>query len=537
MTICRVFRDKEMLTCVCCGLKDKTVDSKTNNCASCVSDLLCVDAALFPKKSSNRSRNFFYVHNCKVCQFRPDLLAGHAPLIPCKRCKMIFYCTDAHQRQHLPEHKDLCKAILTLMVESGSSNLFEKADKCGEDAWKRSKIDLMLKAESKLERKLLQYEKDMFLFPKSCFVCHETNPSVLKTHECGLSLCKVHKNSTDHQATCLTHHLAFYCDMDLLPIRRSPAPITLAELLVYSSRQETVGTVPLKAELERLPESMDDFLDTYIQIKDGKVWLENNPGKYPKLREMMYAEMFTKPLSLLFAMQKYGWIIESMVIHVIGSHDDEKSAAGYWEILLHLVPNLKSLKVFFVGSEVSELNPVMVKVCEGCTKLGKSLEVRGIEKAYDEYYYEKDIFVKPQIVVAFNFHLHEATSSSTSSEIKKTAKSLMLTTLCLGNLGVPFVMTSGTRMKARLTWRNMMLYLGDSLQYDYLELNPFRAMIPERDFETEGYKISNCFITVYGKLHQLPSPVEHLSKLYQLPSPAEHMKNKFGVDVTTFGLT
>lgn len=125
--------------------------------------------------------NFYYANSCIVCH-------SVARVESCNRCKMIFYCGEKHRKKHWPEHKDICKVILGMLKETGATTLFDNLKTDDAETWMKTKFDLMLKAESKLGTPLLNYEREMFLFPKTCFVCHESDLSVLKACDCGVSL-------------------------------------------------------------------------------------------------------------------------------------------------------------------------------------------------------------------------------------------------------------------------------------------------------------------------------------------------------------
>ena len=124
-------------------------------------------------------KKMFYPGLCHVCN-SPNAS------VECKQCKMIFYCKESHQKKDFSQHKTICKIILGMLNESGSSNLFDKMKTTDSESWLRVKIDLMKKAKEKIGRELKEFEKQMFLFPKICFVCHESDLSLLGNCECGV---------------------------------------------------------------------------------------------------------------------------------------------------------------------------------------------------------------------------------------------------------------------------------------------------------------------------------------------------------------
>lgn len=493
--IIKIIREKTPLKCTSCGIVCQTVDSKTSHCINCESDLQCTDAPLFPKQSGNLSRSFFYVNCCQVCNHRHYNSSGKSfPVVSCSHCKMSFYCDETHRKIHWTDHKDLCKAIIAIKSELGSPDIFEKADKSSPESWAQAKIDLILKAESKLGRKLLDNEREMFLFPKTCFACHESNSNLLTTCcKCGISLCETHEDFSEHKDLCKDFHLTFGLDSYFLSTRQRAAPIADKELFLGLTKSMIFKAISLEKESQKLPSSMKAFVETYFQAWEENDWEIAKLIKTSYWKQFIYTDIFSRPLTLLFAMEKFEWSFESMVVHVIGATDHEKSEAAYWEILLHFVPNLKCLKLVYVGPENSDLKLVTVEICGDCLKGEKSLEVEGFKLRYDEYF-ESESFVKPDIIVGFNLEMHESEYGIMECTWKDTV-------LTLRKVKAPFMMTSGSELRAEKDFRKLETLLGESVQHCF-ERNPFGSLAFERDFETERFKFSNHFIIVYTGLYR-----------------------------------
>ena len=501
MLIFKVLHPDEPRKCKYCGITCRSVNLKTFKCSLCESLHVSQDAVLFPKQGNTMSQKVFYVNCCQLCHEMLETLSTKSD-VSCEKCKMIFYCNKKHQREHWSLHKDLCKVICDMLQSSGSSNLFEKADKSNSQTWLQSKINLLLEAQKKLGRKLLNYEKEIFLFPKTCFICYKSNTS-LKTCKCALSFCSdEHWNCEEHKTHCVELYFTRMCSNQLNNVKRSPVPIATTEIMLWTSRIEIFKTMPMKNQIEEckdLPKSMDEFIKICIKLKNKKFWEKNNPNTIFVLREMLYAEIFSKPLTLLGALTISHWPLDSMVVHVIGATNDEKSEAGFWEILLHFVPLLKNLKIIFVGPELSELQLAEPLVCEVCSKKGKKLEVRGLPLRYDEYF-NHESFLIPNFVIGFNLHIHE-------SELGITEDTWQDSILTLTKIPAPFIMTAKTYRKALMDLEKLNSYFGNCVDCDCLKLNEFRADIPSRDFETEKYETSNQFVTVFCRLYEELSSV------------------------------
>lgn len=130
------------------------------------------------KKNQELQNKFFYANVCQVCRSRRNL-------VPCKRCKLISYCGEEHRKEHWIQHKDVCKITMNMTTVKGKTNLFDGLATTNQEVWLKTKIDLLTNAKL-TKRKLLGFEEQMFLFPKTCLVCHESEFDLLTTCECGV---------------------------------------------------------------------------------------------------------------------------------------------------------------------------------------------------------------------------------------------------------------------------------------------------------------------------------------------------------------
>ncbi|OAD62659.1 hypothetical protein WN48_07011 [Eufriesea mexicana] len=92
---------------------------------------------------------------------------------------MISYCCKEHQKIHWSQHKDLCKAIYSVLKDSKIDFLNIKQD-INTETWVQMKMNFMLLVAIKIGRKLEHYEEQMFKFLRSCIVCHDQNIKVLE---------------------------------------------------------------------------------------------------------------------------------------------------------------------------------------------------------------------------------------------------------------------------------------------------------------------------------------------------------------------
>lgn len=126
----------------------------------------------------------FYANACHVCkQFGIILLR-------CKFCD-IAYCSRVHRRLYKSQHEQLCGILRDLEIYPADS-IIEGKYNSGR-AWSKFKENCIQRVESNLKRSLRTCEKEMFLFPRSCIICHKRD----NLTDCGccasISCCANHK--------------------------------------------------------------------------------------------------------------------------------------------------------------------------------------------------------------------------------------------------------------------------------------------------------------------------------------------------------
>ncbi|XP_033217437.1 uncharacterized protein LOC117173145 [Belonocnema kinseyi] len=314
----------------------------------------------------------------------------------------------------------------------------------------------------------MDYEKEMFLYPKTCFVCHESNLDLLRNCKCGVSLCKIHENDFRHQQLCKHLSLAF-------------------QLSMMESPRYLNGIMKAKPE-KASPCSMEEFLDSFFQFK----------RKSEGLHKLILSNLHTRPLTFVYAGMKLNLIDYFMVIHVIGATGMEVATYANWMPVFFLLKRLQNLKIVFIGpkifSESYSLDsffhdfPSRLKMEEATLKA----ECHALR--YEEYC-RSDSFVQPNIILGYNLNLHESELGISDCTWKDTI-------LMFEELKVPFVLTAGSEDRARKDHESLCKLLGKSVDYISLDKNPFGGFIPERDFETEELLFSNQHVIIYDGFYE-----------------------------------
>lgn len=150
----------------------------------------------------------FHANICFVC----NLTARETRLKHCGSCKMISYCSEAHQKKHWKKHKKLCGVIQKVDKMLKPDDLEDKLN------WYKYRTNFMMLCELEMGRKLKSYEMNMILFPNRCQICH----SKIVSENCQDCFCvsycsKEHKDadSSFHASICQSLALCLKVDLYL----------------------------------------------------------------------------------------------------------------------------------------------------------------------------------------------------------------------------------------------------------------------------------------------------------------------------------
>ncbi|XP_033230929.1 uncharacterized protein LOC117182020 [Belonocnema kinseyi] len=300
----------------------------------------------------------FYPNECFICKATSSLKR-------CSRCNMISYCGKEHQMQHWKFHKDICKEIFNILKEKGLSHIYENFRNSNSLKWQKAKKIMSAEVQKRLERPLADYEKQMFKFPRACFVCHvSTQEALINCPECtNANFCQKHPTSPLHDQHCPQIQECHKLDLAFL---KENLPLEFEFLCEYIIENTPV----VKNKSQKLPTTMKEYLE--------KVKLPEKVGDVTKIH---LGEFLSIPLTILNAFQKQHQP-SKLVIHVDGLIQ-KLSLPQSWEILLHLMPHLNNLKIVLTGYS-DNLN-IKWKVCDKCRKNKKKLMLKHVPLSYDQY--------------------------------------------------------------------------------------------------------------------------------------------------------
>ncbi|XP_043271367.1 uncharacterized protein [Venturia canescens] len=408
----------------------------------------------------------FYPNACHVCRAYGEKVK----LKRCGNCKAIAYCSKEHQTQHWPEHKNICRVFTK--VSKCCDEKFKMDALCSKDlntAWVEARTNLMKITASELNNRLSPIELDMIWFPRSCEICHETDPSKLNDcTECpNSSFCIKHpRESSHHFATCGT--LKFCFDMNAVSMKPIDVPL-----------------VPNYGK--SMPVNMNQAIDVYLKHHDL-----DNIYESLNIWAALLSERLTKPYTFLFAMQKVSLPKKRYIqIHVIGANKKEMDNVHLWENLLHHNEFLKELKIVFVGPEL-QTGPIKIKLCDQCKKNKRKMILQRVGDLYPNFA-GGDFFTRPDYVIGFQLGIGFSGLSGFSLAWDQTLDILSV-------IRCPFIITSYCAMESQMDQTYINAQFEARMEFCWTGRNPFSSLLPRRDLDCNDFYYVNQYLTVYKTL-------------------------------------
>lgn len=189
---------------------------------------------------------------------------------------------------------------------------------------------------------------------------------------------------------------------------------------------------------------------------------------------------------------------KKLTIHIVGADIIELSAASVTEELYHLLPELQTLVVGYVGPDVESAYGNTTKLvdlgyCPECRKMGRSpRQAFMVDDLYHDFA-KSELFSKypPDLIVAFN-------SGHAESEIQSWWPTLK----CILDLEIPAVFTTYNKSEAIGEGK---IFEGMGAQFSRKPVeNPWRGVLAQLEHFEERYDVyySNYYwYIVRGRTH------------------------------------
>ncbi|KAG8238204.1 hypothetical protein J437_LFUL018087 [Ladona fulva] len=414
------------------------------------------------------ARPIFMANTCHICKLTHG---GSTRLQTCSACRLITYCSKEHQKKHWKEHKSICKVVQNMVRQRGLTDLFSNAHKITDaDEWRKFRCILLTEAENYLDRALLPYEREMFLYPRTCGKCHRSDPEKLK-------VCK------------LCHYINFCCNEHIASGHHIWCQ-DLKLLLEINQYQSLYGLIKpfipnfKLNERKPFPNDMKDFILNYVSI-------EKNFDLF-NLYEATLSDVASYPLTVLYAINYlkernfYTTLSNKLSIHLVGAESQfEADTISKWDaFLINLLPDVVKLNLVFIGPELTPNNTNRMNCGNYEKKNIKTIDPSKqlmTEFHYGKLYHEyakEEIFTKPDIVCAFNCGIYRFTGFDKQDTWGPTMSSM------LKYPNTPIILTAYTAVEAPKDVKRFQNQFKIEILHKTAR-NPFSSMRPNLNFVSD----------------------------------------------------
>lgn len=200
--------------------------------------------------------------------------------------------------------------------------------------------DYRRKGSAKLQRELMEAEKEMFQVPKACAVCHRQDKLAACTYCASTSFCDKHTSVAymPHVKNCFMKNV-FCLDKFELPFPNAPI------------RHSYFNYCPE----ETFPANMWNFINTFVKITHHNNVYADDGTDLTHLSKLKHSDEITEPLTLHFIMRKMRCSTFSrLTVHIITASKNVEENISMWNMLFDIVPSLKSMYMILVGINLKE---------------------------------------------------------------------------------------------------------------------------------------------------------------------------------------
>lgn len=412
--------------------------------------------------------DFFHPNICHICK-----RTNNGNLISCNKCHMISYCSDEHKQKHYPEHMRLCKCISEYIRKEKGEEWLSLSTTT--NLWLESRYKFLIRITVLLGRDLTLYEKQMFFFAKTCFICHKQ----INLRPC--QICYSANFCNDHTIEFQNRH-ALKCQKLVLYINLNIIQLSVKKFsLTHFSSSESVEFI----------DNMNSFIINCVRDPSHR-GLES----WTSL-EYLYSDYVSGPLTLYDGMKKANLLDllnmtkPQCIIHVIAAGPTERNNVLVWELLLHYLTYIKHLTIVLIGLEL-EAESSEIQVCEKCTRLQQKLKFVCHPVLYDEYV-NSLLFQQPNVIIVFEACFKM--SSLFRNSVLEARK-----------MNCPYLLTAGSQLLAKQNINVIKKFINVNPVYN--GKSNFESLRPWRPLFSDDISYHNSYVTVYRHLLTSKKPFQ-----------------------------
>uniref|UniRef100_A0A182I768 MYND-type domain-containing protein n=2 Tax=Anopheles arabiensis TaxID=7173 RepID=A0A182I768_ANOAR len=445
----------------------------------------------------------FHPNKCNVCflespMAKPSVPAA-GPLLLCKKCKLIKYCSKKHQTYDAPSHKEFCTAVQSVLQKSGTDHVLRCTESFLGKLFNSNPENLTafmnhvhctgLLISKILQRPLYHHENQMLSFPALCNVCLEYRPERLFfCDNCQqVAYCSEEHQQSDREAHakwCDGLRLNFYYGTDTTNCATKLYPN-------FDFEQDETSQKPFpKDTFELLSAAAGRDIQTSL----------TEPGLElaQELENINAAGIFSPVGTILHVLRTVGLqheLEEELNVFVLGAELDYLCFNPVTEaVLFRFLPKLRRLRLYLIGPNVND----------AASSVMHFMNNRTIEVEVYRYLFHKlppqFKLPKPHLAVAFNCGFNEFFGTG-----KHTWDETIRQLLTIPN--VPLAFTSYTQREAiedaaivDLTGQTMPATCGKLVFMRRNVTNPFHNPVPirnpNRDDKTDVLYYENGYLSI-----------------------------------------
>ncbi|XP_032677158.1 uncharacterized protein LOC116846880 isoform X2 [Odontomachus brunneus] len=237
-------------------------------------------------------------------------------------------------------------------------------------------------------------------------------------------------------------------------------------------------------------DDMNSFILQYIRTeKNVNIW---------DAEDYYCSDYVSGPLTLYYKMEYsnllhiFGEKSSICVVHIIAASSVDKKYVSAWEILLHLLDEIKHLKLVMIGMELNNECYITnyIKVCCRCKSIHKKFSFESHRMLYHTYV-NSEYYIRPNIILGFQTDF---------SDVEMWSASLVE----LRDQDCPFLVTAKSKIKSDQNISNIERVLGEFLNLIHNDENQFSSSMPCRDFvDNDSVFYRNKYVAIFFNLYPL----------------------------------
>lgn len=405
---------------------------------------------------------FFHPNVCHVCK-----LTAQDRLILCDRCNMISYCSEEHRRLHRPHHEELC--ILMTHMMNQDPGWYTRS--LVSHQWIRIQKNLIKLAQTTLGRELMLYEKQMFMFAKSCFACYRRGNLQTCPQCISFNYCREHEQYFHVHSTIICEIMTLILKLDITALERRTWQIMHVKFTTFPNKKKFFI-------------NLNAFCERYFRTR--------REDSYWCVYDHTFADYVSGPLTLHHGLRSAKLFrpeeaTDTFTIHIIAANHVDKRYFPAWELFLHILNKEIELVIVMIGPEL-QTEIIERDVCSRCQITKKKLILRTYSMFYHDYV-QSPTYKRPNVIIGFQADLNYSTlwtASITAMQFQKC----------------PVLLTATSVFNIQKDINHIQAVLDASVKPIIITRNKFFSFRPYRDFEL-GYVFRNKCLIVYKNLNTL----------------------------------